>query len=235
MKFFNFKKIFITFLFLLPFSFVILAQCSVESINPKKIPLRHKYKFIHNKYLENITNLDDLYPDCYSKTDSDLYYSQEDSFIVKENINTVWNKYKTISLKDTYSGNLVNLGFVYSKNKHKIYYVNDDYEGICEGQVYFIRLNLLGGLKKLIVAYEVTKVDDEKKMIQFCYINKGISEGSQRVFLYKTKNGYTKIEHKTFYKSNSKLRDKRIYPIFHRKIVNELHNNLIVSLNKNQK
>ncbi|MCF6185021.1 MAG: hypothetical protein L3J56_10465, partial [Bacteroidales bacterium] len=81
--------------------------------------------------------------------------------------------------------------------------------------------------------YEVTKIDDKKKMIQFCYINNGISQGSQRIFLYKTKEGFTKILHKTYYKSRSKLRDRRLYPIFHKRVVEELHHNLIKSLSLN--
>ncbi len=221
----------ITFLFL--FSINLSGQNTVDCINTDKIPQRHKYKFIHNKYLDNLSVLDSLKPECFQKKQSGTYHFQTDSFIVKENINTVWQKYKTISLKDSYCGNLVNLGFVYSKNKKQIYYVNDDYDGIQEGQIYFIRLNLLGGLKHIIVAYEVTKIDNQKKMMQFCYINRGISEGSQRIYLFKTKEGFTKIEHETFYKSHSKFRDKWIYPKFHKKIVAELHHNLIKALASN--
>ncbi len=230
----NFKLFFFIFLLIsILYSFSINAQTSVKCINPNQIPQKHKYKFIHNKYLEKVSNLDDLNPECYNVDDSDSYYSEIDSFIVKKDINIVWQKYKTISLKDTYSGHIVKLGFVYSKKKRKIYYINDKYDGIKVGQIYFIRLNLLGGIKKLIVAYEVTKIDDKKKMIQFCYINNGISQGSQRIFLYKTKEGFTKILHKTYYKSRSKLRDRRLYPIFHKRVVEELHHNLIKSLSLN--
>ncbi len=228
----TYKKLIIIILFFV-FSFDASSQNASDCINPKKIPQKHKYRFIHNKYLENIPSLDSLQPECYQLNDSELYHFQEDSFIVKENINTVWQKYKSISLKDAYCGNLVSLGFVYSKNKKKVYYINDNYEGIHVGQVYFIRLNLLGGLKRIVVAYEVTKIDDRKKMIQFCYINNGVSEGSQRIYLFKTKDGFTKIEHKTFYKSASKFRDRWLYPKFHRKIVSELHHNLMKALSVN--
>lgn len=215
------------------FSFSASGQNTIDSINPQKIHQRHKYKFIHNKYLENLSCLDSLQPKCYQKTISETYHFQEDSFIVKENINTVWQKYKSISLKDAYCGSLVSLGFVYSKNTKKVYYINDNYDGIREGQVFFIRLNLFGGLKHIIVAYEVTKIDNKQKMMQFCYINNGISVGSQRIYLYKTKNDFTKIEHKTFYKSESKIRDRWLYPKFHKKIVSELHHNLIKALSLN--
>ncbi|MCF6184850.1 MAG: hypothetical protein L3J56_09565 [Bacteroidales bacterium] len=116
----NFKLFFFIFLLIsILYSFSINAQTSVKCINPNQIPQKHKYKFIHNKYLEKVSNLDDLNPECYNVDDSDSYYSEIDSFIVKKDINIVWQKYKTISLKDTYSGHIVKLGFVYSKKKRK--------------------------------------------------------------------------------------------------------------------
>jgi len=231
-----YNPLIICFLFLL-FSFYSFSQNEIDSINLQKIPQKHKYKFIHNKYLENISTLDNLHPECYDYSDLKNFHFQEDSFIIKQNINAVWKEYKTISLKDGYCGKIVKLGFVYSKNKKKIFYINDKFVRINEGQVYFIRLNILGGIKKLIVAYEVTKIDDKIKMIQFCYINNGISEGSQRIYLYKTSDGFTKIKHKTFYKSNSKFRDQWLYPVFHRRVIAELHHNLMKAIalsNKNQ-
>ena len=99
-----------------------------------------------------------------------------------------------------------------------------------EGQVFFINLDLLGGLKKLVVAYEVTKVDDDNKTIQFCYINNGVSEGTQRIILSKTEDGETKGHHNKIYRSQSKIRDKFLYPGFHKMIVKELHKNLMITL-----
>ncbi|NPA68793.1 MAG: hypothetical protein GXO50_09320 [Chlorobi bacterium] len=214
--------------------FSVSSQNTVDCINPEKIHQKHKYKFIHNKYLENISYLDSLRPECYQNKDSENYNYQYDSFIIKEDINTVWEKYKTINLKDAYSGNLVSLGFVYSKRKKKIYYADDNYDGIKEGQIYFIRLNLLGGLKRIVVAYEVTRIDDKRKTIRFCYINNGISTGSQQILLHKTENNFTKVEHKTFYKSKSKFRDKHLYPKFHKKVVAELHHNLMKALSESR-
>ncbi len=232
LKKYNYKVQILTVLIIF-IPFFSKSQHTTADINPDKIHQKHKYKFIHNKYFKKSTVLNDLMPKCYDLSDTESYLTENDTFIVKENINTVWEKYKTISLKDIYCGKIVHFGFIYSKKKNKFIYENDDFDGMHEGQVYFIRLNLLGGIKKLIVAYEITKIDEEKKMIQFCYINNGISEGSQKIFLSKTKDGFTKILHKTLYKSKSKFRDHFLYPVFHRKVVAELHNNLIRSLSKN--
>ena len=111
-----------------------------------------------------------------------------------------------------------------------IYLKDEDYSGIQEGQILFIRLDLLMGLKKLVVAYEITKIDAKNKIIQFCYMSNGISEGSQQIILSETDAGYTKITHKTIFKSNSKFRDRRIYPSFHTRVISELHQNLLNSL-----
>ncbi len=224
------RYLIIFFYFLLFFSINSYCQSSISSINLDKIFQKRKIKFIKNNYLKKTKSFLELYPTCYEKEDIDNYNIQNDSYIVDEDINVLWNQYKNIDLKSAYSGKLVKFGFLYSTIKNKLVYINDDYSGLEVGQIVFIRLDLLKGIKKLVVAYEVTDIDDENKSIQFCYIKNGISEGSQTISLSNTQNGKTKITHNTIFKSNSKFRDKWIYPKFHRRVVKELHKNLISSL-----
>ncbi len=208
-----------------------LAQSYIDSVDLEKVHQKRKKKFISNRYLNGIVSFNQLVPKCYIKADSAKYNVQYDEYFIEENINAVWSQYKSIDLNESYSGNLVKFGFLYSKKDNKLVYVNDkNYTGMKEGQIVFIRLDLLKGFKKLVVAYEVTSVDDENKSIQFCYMSNGVSEGSQKIMLSETEEGYTKITHKTFFKSKSKFRDRRIYPGFHKRVVSELHQNLINSL-----
>lgn len=213
------------------FCLSVSAQSNIDSINLDKIKQKRKKKFVKNKYLKNIISFNDLFPKCYNTKDSLKYTVQNDIYYVDKEINTVWNQYKSIDLKQSYGGSLVKFGFLYSKHDNKLIYMKDnEYPGLQEGQIIFIRLDLFRGIKKLVVAYEVTKVDDLNKVIQFCYINNGISEGSQKIMLSETEIGHTKITHRTFFKSDSKFRDRKIYPGFHSRVVSELHNNLIKSL-----
>ncbi len=223
-----------TFLVLICFSFLsvsVFSQSNIGSIDLDKIFQKRKKKFINNNYLEGIKHFTDLSPKCYEEKDSSEFIVQNDIFFIEKDINTVWSQYKSIGLEQSYGGRLVKFGFLYSRSKNKLIYLKDeDYSGIQEGQILFIRLDLLMGLKKLVVAYEITKIDAENKIIQFCYMSNGISEGSQQIILSETDEGYTKITHKTIFKSNSKFRDRRIYPSFHTRVISELHQNLINSL-----
>ena len=213
------------------FSTSVFSQSNIDSVDLDKVLQKRKKKFINNNYLKGILSFTDLFPKCYEEKDSSKYTVQNDIYFIEEDINTVWCQYKNISLEQSYGGQLVKFGFLYSKPKNKLVYLKDEeYSGLQEGQILFIRLDLLKGFKKLVVAYEVTKVDDENKIIQFCYMNKGISEGSQQIMLSETDTGNTKITHRTFFKSKSKFRDRRIYPGFHKRVVSELHQNLINSL-----
>lgn len=222
---------FLTVLFCLILISDSFSQSCVESIDKDRIIQKRKKKFIKNKYLSGISSFEDLQPTCYNPKDSLSYNYQFHSYILKDNIDKVWRSYKTLGLSDTYAGHIVSFGFIYSKTKKQIIYIDsDNYKGMKEGQIFFINLDLLGGLKKLVVAYEVTKIDENNKTIQFCYINNGVSQGTQRIILSETENGFTRIQHNTIFKSDSKLRDKFLYRPFHKLIVKELHKNLEVSL-----
>ncbi len=213
------------------FSSSVFSQSNIDSVDLDKVLQKRKKKFIKNNYLKGVISFTDLFPKCYEEKDSSEYTVQNNIYFVEENINTVWSQYKNIGLEQSYGGQLVKFGFLYSKSKNKLVYLKDEeYSGLQEGQILFIRLDLLKGFKKLVVAYEVTKVDDKNKIIQFCYMNNGISEGSQQIMLSETDTGNTKITHRTFFKSKSKFRDRRIYPGFHTRVVSELHQNLINSL-----
>lgn len=224
------------FLFLTTLALTVNAQSAIDSIDTNRLYQSKKRKFIKNKYLQNIHSFTELRPSCINEKDSLNYNYQNERFLIKENIHTLWDCYKHLSLADIYSGHTVHFGFMYSKKENKIIYIDTkNYKGMNVGQVFFINLELLGGLKKLPVAYEVTDVDDENMRIKFCYIRNGVSEGSQTIILSQAENGYTQVQHNTVYRSNSKLRDKYLYPPFHRKVVKEFHKNLMISIKQPRK
>ena len=225
------KKLLSLLVIIFIFSPLSFAQSCINTIDTDHVFQKRKKKFIKNKYLLNINSFDELNPTGIDDNDSLSYSYQYETYYLKEDINKVWKSYKNISLPEIYSGHIVSLGFMYSKKKKKIFYIDrNNYEGMREGQGFFINLDLLGGLKRLVVSYEITKVDDDSKTIQFCYINNGVSEGTQRIILSKTEDGHTKVQHNTIYRSQSKIRDKFLYPGFHKMIVKELHKNLMITL-----
>lgn len=181
---------------------------------------------MRKQYLSGIVNFSDLRPSCYNEQDSIKYSFQKSSNVIREVIQKAWTKLKSLNPKEEYSGKMVSFGFLYSSRLNKLFYSDDNYREIEEGEIYFLNLKLLGGIKNIGVAIEVTKVDEANKTIQFCYMNNGVTEGTQEVKLVGTSDGNTIITQETRYKSKSKFREKNLYPIFHQKAVNELHNNI---------
>ena len=90
-----------------------------------------------------------------------------------------------------------------------------------------MNLNVFKGLIQLAVSYEIMEINDEARFFEFSYIKGGKSIGMQRIELHSLANNRTQIKHITHYKSDSKFRDKYIYPYFHSMVLQEYHLNLI--------
>ncbi len=202
------------------------AQLQLNSVDFDRVPQRKVQNLLKQQFEGGVNFFMDLRPSCYNVNDSIKYSHQKSSHIIKETILKVWAKLKSIRPKDEYNGKMVSFGFLYSKRMDKIFYNNDDIKGIEEGEVLYLNLKLLGGIKNIAVALEVTKVDEDNKIIQFCYLDNGMTEGTQQVRLIEDKEGNTVISQESRYRNKSKFREKRLYPIFHRQAVNELHVNI---------
>jgi len=223
------SKLQISFLLLILFvalCYSSYAQLPLTNLNLDRVHQKKVKELVKDQYLKGIKNFSDFQPACYNVQDSLKYSFQRSTNVIRDVIQKVWNKLKGLKPKDEYSGKMVSFGFLYSKRLNQIFYADDDFKEIEEGEIYFLNLKLLGGIKNIGVALEVTKVDEENKTIEFCYLNNGVSEGSQVVKLTETGEGNTQITQETRYRNKSKFREKKLYPIFHQKAVNELHNNI---------
>jgi hypothetical protein len=165
----------------------------------------------------------DLTPSCFAKQDSNSFKLLDCTQAIKGKAQRVWSKIKGIRLKDQYCGPIVSMGFLYSGREDRLFYANDEFPGIEEEQIVFLNLRLLHGIRNLAVALKVTRVDDANRTIDLCYLSHGMSEGTQQIRLIEGTNGNTIISQRTRYRNRSKFREKRLYPYFHRKAINELH------------
>lgn len=227
-KSFNCKAMATFFLLIIAFTWSTnsYSQLLIKNVDFNRIPQKKVRKLVRHQSEIGAVFFSDLRPSCYSDQDSNRYSFQKSSHIIKEKIHKVWSKLKSLKPRDEYSSNMVSFGFLYSKKLNKVFYSDDDFKEIEEGEIIFLNLKLLGGVKNLGVALEVTKVDEANKVIQFCYLDNGMSEGTQQVKLVENKEGNTVISQETRYRNHSKFREKRLYPIFHQKAVNELQTNL---------
>ncbi len=202
------------------------AQLPLSAVNLDRIHQKKVRELVHHQSLNGITYFSDLQPSCYNEQDSMTYSIQRCSNVIREVIQKVWNKLKKLKPNDEYNGKMVSFGFFYSKRLNQLFYPEDDFKEIEEGEIYFLNLKLLGGIKNIGVALEVTKVDEVSKTIQFCYLNNGMSEGTQEVKLVGTNEGNTIITQETRYRNRSKFREKKLYPIFHQQAISELQANV---------
>lgn len=202
------------------------AQLSINSTDLNRISQKKVRSLLQKQQLDGIEFFSDLKASCYSSQDSISYSFHKSSSTIKERIQNVWNKLKSIKPRDEYRGKMVTFGLLYSSKTDRVLYSDDDYQGIEEGEIIYLNLKLLGGVKNIAVALEVTKVDDESKTIQLCYLNHGMTAGTQQIKLEENTDGNTVICQETRYKNLSKFREKWLYPLFHQQAVNELHKNL---------
>jgi len=72
----------------------------------------------------------------------------------------------------------------------------------------------------------VTQIDEIKHTIAFSYISTGSSKGSQTIRLIDDGNGETEILHSSIHQTENLLRDRTLYPVYHRKAIKEVHRNI---------
>lgn len=199
------------------------AQTPISSVDLSRIRHKKVRSLVRNQLQLGIKYLSDLTPSCFAKQDSNSYKLLRCTQTIKGKAQRVWSKIKSTRLKDQYCGPMVSMGLLYSGRDDRLFYDNDEFPGVEEDQIVFLNLRLLHGIRNLAVALKVTRVDDANKTIDLCYLSHGMSEGTQQIRLIEDANGNTIISQETRYRNRSKFREKRLYPFFHRRAINELH------------
>jgi hypothetical protein len=198
----------------------------IEEIDYNKIK-QHKVRDLLKKNgLYSLQDFSKLRSFCYEPSDGKVYNKHVKSFLIEADINLVWDVYKTIKPEETWNGNMVSFGVMYSRRLNALSFSGDAYVGLEAGQILFMNLNLFNNLLHLAVGHEITGVNDAEKWIKICYVQNGASIGTQKIQLERVSSGQTKVVHETWYTSGSYLRDKILYPSFHSKAISEFHNNV---------
>ena len=192
----------------------------------EKVRQKTVKKFIANFGLNKSNGFTEMRPVCYDPRRESSYHIHRKTFLIRKNVECVWNAYTTIHPKEAWNGAMVSFGLQYSRVKNVINYLNDDYSGMEKGQIIILNLRLLWGGVNIAVAHEVSEVNELNRTIRLCYMQGGASAGSQIITLKETNDGFTEVSHITFYKSNSNFRDTRLYPSLHTKAISEFHLNV---------
>jgi len=208
------------------------AQSPEESVDLDRIPQRAVRELVLKEKVKTKKDFQQISTACYRVEDSAYYQTNLKTYVVRAKIGDVWEKYTHMSPKKAWTGRTVNFGFLFSKPENKFIYAENANDPIEVGSIIYVNLRLLKGIKNLGVAFEITRLDKESKTISFCYLEGGVSTGSQEIHFSDTGNGYTRISHLTHYRSHSAFRDKELYPLFHEKFVGEFHQNILSQFRK---
>ncbi|SOE20343.1 hypothetical protein SAMN06298216_0838 [Spirosomataceae bacterium TFI 002] len=182
------------------------------------------YLRLHN--LKNTSDLKLIIPTCYTQDKEKEFNLHQKSYLVNYPIDQVWDAYLNIPPSKAWSGKKIQFSFSFDFDKDQISYTKDKYEGLRVGQLIFLEIKLAFGLVKLAVTHQVNEISEAKKSMKFCYVEGGKASGSQMLSLVKKGENQTEVVHNTYYKSDSKFRDKRLYPTIHESIINEFHRNV---------
>ena len=205
----------------------VYSQLSFHEIEFSRIPQKKIRHYIVNQIKNDSASFSDLQPSTSSDSDSDELYTMQNTYLIKESPETVWKNYKSANLTTAWNGKIISLGFLCSKWSDYVVYKNsNDYCSIDTGQVFFLNLRILYGMYNLPVGIQVIDIDTDNMTITLSYLDGGKSIGIQAITLYPTSTGYTKVIHKSSFKSSSRFRDKHLYPYYHTKVLNEFHRNI---------
>lgn len=158
------------------------------------------------------------------------FYKHEKTFLIPGKLEDVWNLYCELGPRNMWSGPKSKFKMAYSIPDETGFYKREkNIPGPSEGMVYELKLKVFKFFK-VPVTFEITKVSDESKVIEFTYGLENKSHGKQILHFKAVKEG-TSVTHTSFFKSGNKIRDKKLYPFFHEKYINEFHLNMTKCLN----
>lgn len=200
----------------------------MKHIALKRIPHKKIRSFIQDQIDNNVNSVKDLQVSFNSGDCTKEYNKHEEVYFADQDIDTVWEFYNNTGLNRVFTGSLVSFALMLSKQNEKaVLYKEEPFSKTEIGQVYFMNLSVLKGIIQIAVSYEIIMKDEYEMVLEFAYIRGGKSMGVQRIKLDRIEMDKTKITHTTHYKSESKFRDRFIYPYFHSKVLEEYHINMI--------
>lgn len=149
------------------------------------------------------------------------------SYNVYEDLETVWLDYLQTPPNLAFEGSIIDFGIVYNPEDSRVYNTQDTFiPSFSEGQVYILDLQFLG-IYSIPVGFMVTRIDTEKKIMEFVYLKDNVSNGYQRIFFKAASdsegNPVTLVEHLSYFRSGHDFRDKVLYPPFHKQTVDDFH------------
>lgn len=208
------------------------TQTRLQDVNTDKIDYKKVVSYLESQISNQVLTFDDIHPSLPPDSSTKGYHVIDREYLVKGSLPEVWDHYVNTGLQNSWNSKKVCLGFTYSRTTDSLYYADDLVNKLIPGLIVFFDIKLLFGVKEIAMAFEVTRVDSVKKVIEYSYILGNGTEGKQQIFFENTTKGYTMITHLSYYKSNKPR--EGIYPHLHAQLINRYHRNMKALFQQNR-
>lgn len=202
------------------------AQLMMNDIKMDQIQQKKIRKYIECQIEEDKQQFSEIHPSWNCGNELLDYRKNEMTFFLKGDLQDIWRGYLSTNPSKSWNGRKISFSLLLRKYPGEIFYYTDSIAGIDTGQVYFLNLKVMHGICNVPVAFEIIKVDVKNRVIEFSYIEGNKSRGVQQIKFQNIDSERIKIIHTSYFKSDSRFRDKWLYPFFHRKIVKDFHKNM---------
>jgi len=208
--------------------FIITGECQtyLSDVQLDKVEDDAVERYLNHQMENHISTFTELKPSLTPESSTKGYAFNEREYLVKDSLSKVWAHYVNTNPAEAWNAKKFNFALLFSKNHDEIFYPNQQVGKVEKGQIVYLNLNVLEGIKKLCAAFEIIRVDEKNKIIEFSYLEDNITHGKQQLHFVETPKGYTKIVHCSYFKSKSRFRDHYLYPYFHNRLTNNYHRNM---------
>lgn len=202
------------------------AQTRLSKTDFSRIRQKSIRNFLKDQMELGIVNFEDFQPSVTVQTVTNDYDSNVHQFQLEQPLDSGWKAYLTAHPATVWQGKVVSCGMVYSQAKKKLFFPDDQYSGLEVGQIFFIEMRIFFRMIHFPVCFMVTNIDENLRQITFSYISTGSSKGAQTIQLIDSGKGSSQIIHSSIHQTENKLRDRTLYPIYHKKAIAEVHQNV---------
>jgi hypothetical protein len=203
------------------------AQMAFNQVDYSDIPYKKVRAYVHDQQEQgHIEHFSQLKATCADEEDLNGFESYEKKYRIKATLDEVWKGYISASPTSAWKTRKSSVALIYDRKKDELKYAADTCNGSRIGQIVYLHMNLVKGFYHLATAIEITDIKAQNATIELSYIESGINEGKQWITMTEGQNGYVDITHVSIIKSDSKFRDRYLYPYFHNKLISAFHKNM---------
>ncbi|MBL7714634.1 MAG: hypothetical protein JNL01_04145 [Bdellovibrionales bacterium] len=176
-------------------------------------------------YVPSMRSLEEC-PESYSR--------MLDTYLTSGRPDEVFQKFIQLSPLKAWNG-FAQFDLLYDRKTARAYDRNTvQFPEMSTGQIYILKLKIAPGLN-IPVAFEFVQVDPKKLQLSFSYLTTNKSRGIQQITFLEDgleagKVKGVRVNHISCYSSGSDFRDQRLYPRFHRKMLDNFYENAFANI-----